>query len=124
MKEIEIEERITELEVRAILKRLFEMGEGDIIMGSIKGIEAGIIDSPFSPNVNLKGNVLGIKDSTGACRYLDFGMLPIPKESQEFHREKLAERERAEKRKMDYNVSIEDFWAFSKGKLIGMPSPN
>ena len=122
MKEIEIEERITELEVRAILERLFEMGEGDIIMGSIKGIEAGIIDSPFSPSVNLKGKVLGIKDAKGACRYLDMGNLPIPKEAQEFHREKLAERERVEKRKMDYNVSIEDFWAFSKGKLLGMPS--
>jgi len=28
--------------------------------------EAGTIDSPFTPNGNLKGNVLGIKDRRGA----------------------------------------------------------
>jgi len=116
------EEKVTELEVRAILDKLLELGDGDIVIGSIKGVEAGVIDSPFSPNINVKDKVLGIKDVTGACRYLEFGNLPIPDEIKEFHREKIAERERAEGRKLDYQVAVEDLWALSKGRIVGMPA--
>ena len=121
MKEIEIEEKITELEVRAIVNKILEMGEGDILVGSIKGVEAGILDSPFCPNVNVQDKVLGVKDRRGACRYAEFGNLPIPDEAKKFHRERLADREKAEGRKMDYYVAVEDLWAFSKGKLIDVP---
>jgi len=113
------EERIAEMEIRAILDRLLELGDGDIVLGSIRGVEEGAIDSPFSPNRHVKGLVLGVKDMKGAVRYLEFGNLPIPEEAKEFHREKVAERQRAEGRKIDYMVSIEDFWAFSKGRLKG-----
>ena len=82
-------------------------------------VEAGVIDSPFCPNVHVKDKVLGVKDLEGACRYLEFGSLPLPPEVKDFHRAKVAEREKAEGRKMDYNVVVEDFWAFSKGKIIG-----
>jgi methylaspartate mutase epsilon subunit len=122
MKETDVEERIAEMEIRAILDKLLEIGEGDIIVGSIRGVEAGIIDSSFSPNKNVKDLVLGVKDSRGAVRYASFGNLPIPEEAREFHRQKLGEREKAERRKMDYVVTVEDFWAFSKGHLVGRPS--
>ena len=65
--------------------------------------------------------MLGIRDKDGACRYLDFGNLPIPEDIKDFHRQKVAEREKAEGRKMDYYASIEDFWAISKGRLKGLP---
>jgi len=122
MKEVEIEERITEMEVRAIVNKVLEMGDGDILIGSIKAVDAGVLDSPFCPNVHVRDEVLGVKDSRGACRYAEFGNLPIPEEAKEFHRKKLAERERKEGRKMDYHVAVEDLWAFSQGRLIGMPS--
>ena len=115
------EERIAEMEIRAILDKLLEIGDGDIIVGSIRGVEAGIIDSSFSPNRTVKDLVLGVKDSRGAVRYSEFGNLPLPEEVKEFHREKLTERAKAEERKMDYVVTVEDFWAFSKGRLIGKP---
>jgi methylaspartate mutase epsilon subunit len=115
------EERIAEMEIRAILDRLLEMGDGDIVVGSIRGVEAGTIDSSFSPNRNVKDLVLGVKDSRGAVRYAEFGNLPIPDEAREFHREKLAERAKREDRKMDYTVMIQDLWAFSKGQLVGRP---
>jgi methylaspartate mutase epsilon subunit len=121
IEEVKTEERITEMEVRAILDKLLEIGGGDIVEGTIRGVEAGIIDSPFCPNVNVQDKVLGVKDRGGACRYVEFGNLPIPKEAKEFHRERIAERERAEKRKMDYTVAVEDFWAFSKGRIIAAP---
>jgi methylaspartate mutase epsilon subunit len=121
MEEVEIEQKLTEMEVRAVLDKVLEIGDGDIVVGAIKGVEAGIIDSPFCPNRNARDEVLGVKDSQGACRYVEFGNLPIPKEVKEFHREKIAERERTEKRRMDYTVAIEDFWAFSKGRMLGIP---
>ena len=116
------EEKITEIEVRAILDKILELGDGDVAVGYERGVQTGAIDSPLASNVNLKSKVLGIRDNKGACRYLDFGNLPIPEEVKEFHREKVAEREAAEGRKMDLKVVIEDFWAFSKGKIKGEPA--
>jgi methylaspartate mutase epsilon subunit len=113
------EERITELEVRAILDKVIDMGEGDVVIGSIRAVDAGVIDSPFCPNIHVKDQVLGIKDTAGACRYLHFGNLPFSDEIKDFHRAKVIQREQAERRKMDYDVVIEDFWAFSKGRIIG-----
>lgn len=119
IEEVKVEEAITEMEVRAILERVLELGEGDIAVGYERGVQSGVIDSPLGCNKHYKGKVLGIRDIRGACRYLDPGNLPIPKEALEFHREKVAEREKIEGRKLDFRAVIGDFWAFSKGKLIG-----
>jgi methylaspartate mutase epsilon subunit len=113
------EEKFFELEVTALMDKIIELGKGDVVVGSIKAVEAGFIDSPFCPNIHVKDQVLGIKDSQGACRYLKFGNLPFGKEIKEFHQAKVAEREKKEGRKMDYDVVVEDFWAFSKGRIIG-----
>ena len=72
-------------------------------------------------NVHVKDNVMGIRDLKGACRFLEFGNLPMPNDVKEFHKSKVAEREAAEGTKMDYNISLKDFWAFSKGNIKGMP---
>lgn len=117
--EVVQEEKIAEAEIRALLDKLLEMGDGDVVAGSIKAVEQGVLDSPFSPNRHVKGLVLGVKDSKGAVRYLEFGNLPFPKHVKEFHKERLADRERGSKSKLNYMTSIKDFWAFSKGKLIG-----
>jgi methylaspartate mutase epsilon subunit len=114
------EEEIAEMEIRAIIDRILELGEGDVIIGSIKAVNTGILDSSFSPNKNVKDKVLGVKDRYGAVRYSEFGKLPIPKEAKEFHRQKVADRAKAEGRKMDHLVTIEDLWAFGKGKLTGV----
>jgi len=119
---IETEEKVAEAEIRAILEKVLELGDGDVVIGSIRAVEAGVIDSPFCPNIHVKDNVLGVRDSTGACRYVEFGNLPIPEEIKEFHREKIAERERSEGRKLDYQVAVEDLWSLSKGSIIGVPS--
>jgi methylaspartate mutase epsilon subunit len=119
---IRTEEKITEMEVRSIMDRVLDLGDGDVAVGFEKGVQAGVIDCPLAGNVNLRSKVLGIRDSRGACRYLDFGDLPIPAEAKEFHREKVAERELAEGRRMDLSVVIEDFWAFSHGRIKGGPA--
>ena len=121
MKEIDEEAHIAELEIRALLDKILEVGNGDIIVGCIKCVEEGFLDSCFSPNKQVRDKVMGIKDSKGAIRYLDFGNLPMPAEVKKFHQEKVAEREKTEGRKMDYEVFVQDFWAFSKGQLVGKP---
>ncbi len=121
MKEIDEEAHIAELEIRALMDKILEVGDGDIIVGCIKCVEEGFLDSCFSPNKQVRDKVMGIKDSKGAIRYLDFGNLPMPEEVKKFHREKVAEREKDEGRKMDYEAFVQDFWAFSKGQLIGKP---
>lgn len=122
MPEIAEEAYITELEIRAILEKLFEIGDGDIVVGCIKGVHLGVIDSSFSPNVQVKDRVIGVKDCRGAIRYKEFGNLPLPEEVKAFHRAKVAERERADGVPSDYEMTVRDFWAFSKGQLRGRPT--
>jgi methylaspartate mutase epsilon subunit len=117
--QMDLEEKIMEMEVRAILDKVMELGNGDIVAGFVRAVDLGVVDSPLSANINVKSRVLGIRDNQGAVRYLDFGNLPIPKEAKEYHRLKVRERETAEGRKMDYSVFIADFWALSKGSIIG-----
>ncbi len=118
---IDEEEAVTTAEVNAILDRVLELGDGDLAVGTVKAVEAGVLDSPMSINIHAQDKVLGIRDNTGACRYLDFGNLPIPEEIKDFHRQKVAEREKAEGRTLDYYASIEDFWGISRGRLKGLP---
>jgi methylaspartate mutase epsilon subunit len=121
VKGIDVEERVTETEVRAILDRIFDLGDGDIVEGTVRAVESGVLDSPWSPNVNVKDEVLGVRDARGACRYLEFGNLPIPDDIKEFHREKIAEREKLEGKKADYHMAVKDLWSLSKGKIVGLP---
>ncbi|MEM3484390.1 MAG: hypothetical protein QXQ64_02720 [Candidatus Bathyarchaeia archaeon] len=119
--ELELEEKMTELETRALIEKCLELGDGDPAVGYERAIETGMIDFPLPMNRHCQGKVLGIRDVKGACRYLEFGNLPLPTEVKQFHREKVLEREKREGRKMDYLVAIEDFWAFSKGRIKSEP---
>jgi methylaspartate mutase epsilon subunit len=119
--EVGIEEEMAEKEIRAIVDKVIEMGDGDVAVGAVRAVEAGVLDSPFPANIHVKDRVMGIRDMKGACRFLEFGNLPMPKEVKEFHTAKVGEREAAEGIKMDYHVSLNDFWAFSKGTIKGTP---
>jgi methylaspartate mutase epsilon subunit len=121
IKDMATEEKVTEAEVRAIMDRVLELGDGDIVPGTIRAVESGVLDSPWSPNVTVRDKVLGVRDAQGACRYLEFGNLPIPEDIKEFHRGKIAEREKIEGRKVDYSTSVSDLWSFSRGKIVGLP---
>ena len=116
--EIDIEEKMCTLAVSAIVDKVMEMGDGDVCVGIVKALEAGVLDGPFSINIHVKDNCLGVRDLKGAVRHLEYGNLPIPEEVRRFERERIAEREAYEGRRMDYKVSLADFWTLSKGTLI------
>jgi methylaspartate mutase epsilon subunit len=124
VKDIDVEEKVTETEVRAILDKILDLGDGDILEGTVRAVDAGVLDSPWSPNINVKDKVLGVRDARGACRYLEFGNLPIPEGIKDFHRQKIAEREKLEGKKADYHTAVRDLWSLSKGKIVGIPPFN
>ncbi|MFC2070569.1 hypothetical protein ACFLTB_05320 [Chloroflexota bacterium] len=39
----------------------------------------------------------------------------------DFHRAKIAEREKIEGKKVDYYTAVGDLWSLSKGKIVGIP---
>ena len=118
LEEVREEEKIAEMEVRAILDRIIELGNGDVAIGLQKAFDGGFMDTPLASNVNIKGQVLGVRDLKGACRYLDSGNLPLPQEAKAYNREKIAEREKLEGKKLDYHTVVREFWAFSKARLM------
>jgi methylaspartate mutase epsilon subunit len=62
--------------------------------------------------------VLAARDNEGAMRYLDTGNLPFSKEIIEFHQQKLAERAKAQGRKIDYENVIDDLMSIAQGSLV------
>ncbi len=108
-------------ETRLILDRTLELGDGDIAIGTVRAFEAGVIDIPFAPSVCNAGRTMPARDNDGAIRFLSWGSLPFDKEVQEFHRSKLAERGRVERRTPSFQMVIDDIYAIGKGMLVGRP---
>lgn len=118
-KELELELNIIKSETKCIIDKIFELGSQDLAVGTVKGIECGIIDVPFAPSKYNYGKMMPARDNNGAVRYLITGNVPFTKELLNFNREKLEERARFEKREISFNMTVDDIYAVSKGKLIG-----
>ncbi|MDR0839464.1 MAG: methylaspartate mutase subunit S [Oscillospiraceae bacterium] len=119
--QVAVERRMCELAVSAIIDKVLDMGDGDLAVGVVRALEAGVLDSPFSINVNVRDLCMGARDLQGACRYIEYGNLPIPDEVRKYNDEKIREREVAEGRKLGYRTSIADFWTLSRGVIIDPP---
>jgi len=112
------EERIIEMEARALLDRTLELGDGDPARGTVRAFEAGILDSLLAPYRGLKGEIMIVRDGHGAMRYLDHGRLPLPVEAIAYNRERLALRAAREGRAPDYEMLVADINAISDGGLL------
>lgn len=108
-------------ETRLILNKTLELGEGDWALGAVRAFAAGVIDVPFAPSTFNAGRTMPARDNDGAVRFLSWGNLPFNKDIQDFHRSKLAERGKAEKRTPSFQMVIDDIYAIGQGKLIGRP---
>ena len=118
-KAIEQEARMEEAEVRCILDKVLEFGDGDALAGAAKAVETGVLDNPFAANRAAAAKVMSIKDSEGAIRYFSTGNLPFTKEIIDYHKEKIAERERRMGTKIDYDTLLLDLLSVSRGYLVG-----
>ena len=65
--------------------------------------------------------MLPARDNQGAIRILEPGNLPFPQDIKDFHKEKIAERAKFEKRDASFQMVIDDVYAISKGRLVGRP---
>ena len=108
------EKKIIIQEARSILDKTLEMGNGDPVLGALRSLQAGVLDIPWAPNRHVAGKVIPVRDSSGAVRYLEHANLPLSSDVLEYHREKIAERERRDGRKVDYQAAIDDITEVSR----------
>lgn len=108
-------------EMHCILNKVEELGKGDFAIGAIAAFEAGVLDVPFAPSRFNAGKVMPARDNAGAIRLLDAGNLPLTADLLQFHRSKLEERARVEKRSVSFQMVIDDVYAIGKGFLVGRP---
>ena len=120
-KQVKAEADLIERETRAILDKVIELGDGDIVVGAIRGFEAGVLDQPWATSQYVAEKVMGVRDTQGAVRWLRHGNLPFDKDIIDFHREKVAERAKALGREVGYDTVVADIVALSKGSLLPEP---
>ena len=116
------EKEVISQETRCIVNKCFELGDGDLAVGTVRAFEAGILDIPFAPSRFNAGKLLPARDNDGAIRIFDPGNLPFIPALLAFHREKIAQRAAVEQREASFQMVIDDVYAISKGKLVGRPS--
>ena len=92
LKEFQEEKELMKREVRAIVDRTLEMGDGDVALGTVRAFEAGVLDVPWSPSRYCQSRVMPARDADGYLRIVDPGLMPFPKEVMELHEEKLRRR--------------------------------
>ena len=112
------EERIVEMEARALLEKSLELGDGDPAVGTVRAFEAGVLDSLLAPYRGLKGRIMIVRDGSGAMRYLEHGGLPLPQEAIDYNRERVAMRTALSPGTPDYELLIADIHAIAQGGLL------
>ncbi|MCI0498186.1 MAG: methylaspartate mutase subunit E [Planctomycetales bacterium] len=119
-KELADEIAIIKAEVRDVMTAVMDLGKG-VVAAAARAFEAGVLDIPFAPSIYNRGKLLPVRDNTGAIRLLDKAFVPLSKNVYAFHRERIAEREKAEGRQAGFQMVIDDIYAVSKGRLVGRP---
>ena len=102
------EERMLELEVRAMMEKCLEAGDGDIALGVCLGVDYGWVTTMISPWRYNRGNIRLMRDAANAMRYFDTGDMPLPQEVKEYHLEKLKSRAAKEGKPLDFDMVVAD----------------
>jgi len=108
-------------EVHCLLDKVYELGQGDLAVGTVKAFELGVIDVPFAPSRHNANKILPARDNEGSVRILEFGNLGFNEDIKLFHRLKLEERAKAEGREITFQMTVDDIYAVSNGEMIGRP---
>ena len=120
--EIILEKEQIKKETAQILEKIFSKCHGDLSEAIIEAFKDGIIDIPFAPSKYNLGKMMPARDSEGMIRYLDIGNLPFCSLIKEFHHKKMKERAEMENREIDFQMTIDDIFAMSQGKLLDKKS--
>ncbi len=93
--EFRFERDLIAREVRPIVDKVLEMGDGDVAVGTVRAFAAGVLDIPWSPNRQVRSRVMPARDAEGCLRIFDPGLMPFPRDVLEEHESRL--RRRAER---------------------------
>jgi len=118
---LQTEIAVIKAETKCMIQKVFELGNGDLAIGSVKAFAAGVIDIPFAPSKFNAGKMMPARDNQGAIRYLHCGNIPFSQELVDYNRKKLEQRGNFEQRKVSFQMTIDDIFAVGKGVLIGRP---
>jgi methylaspartate mutase epsilon subunit len=110
----EREKALIALEVRAIVDKVLEMGDGDVAIGTVRAFEAGVLDVPWSPNRHCKSRVLPARDVDGYLRILDPGLMPFPSDVMAVHAEGLKKRAEREKVEFGPDLAVQSVYEISE----------
>ncbi|HEY8445306.1 MAG TPA: methylaspartate mutase subunit E [Bacilli bacterium] len=119
----ELNEEIAQIEkeVDCLLEQVLRIGNGDIAVGTVLAFEQGILDIPFAPSRYNANKMLPARDNDGHIRILEFGNLGFNDEIKNYHKQKIQERAKYEGREVSFQMTIDDVYAVSEGKLVGRP---
>lgn len=115
------EKKILRMEVTQIMQAITDLGNGQIPKGVLRAVEQGILDVTWSPNIYNRGQVMAIRDVTGAIRFTDFGNLPFSPAVKEFHEEKVLIRKNAERKYNTFALLEEDLSRIWKNDYRSWP---
>ena len=101
-----------------MMEKCLEAGDGDIALGLCLGVDAGWVQTMISPWKYNRGTVRLMRDASNAMRYYDIGDMPLPKEVQEYHLEKLQSRARKEGRPLAFDMVVSDLQYASRLPVI------
>ncbi|MCH8213881.1 MAG: methylaspartate mutase subunit E [Proteobacteria bacterium] len=120
MPEFQREKDLIRKEVRAVVDKVLDMGDGDAARGTVRACEAGVLDIPWSPSRSLKSRVLPARDADGYLRILDAGDMPFPRDVLDFHEDRLRERAGREGVPYDHDLAVTSVYEISESldKLI------
>lgn len=123
MPEFKLECDMIAREVRPVMDKVLEMGDGDVAVGTVRACEAGVMDIPWSPNNYMQSRIMPARDADGYLRILDAGHMPIPKDVMDYHTEKLRLRAEREGVAMDHELAVSSVYELSEtlDNLIPFP---
>ena len=114
LEEYEREADLIRREVRPVVDKALEMGDGDAAVGTVRAFEAGVLDVPWSPNRQVASRVLPARDVDGYLRTFDPGNMPIPGDVLRFHEERLRKRAERERRPYDHELAVTSVYEMSQ----------
>ncbi len=109
-------------EVDCLMDVVIEVGDGDLAIGTVNAFKQGLLDIPFAPSKYNAGKILPARDNEGMIRILEFGNLGFDKSIKDFHRKKIEDRAKLENRNVSFQMTVDDVYSVSRGKLIGRPN--
>jgi len=122
----EFEAELIRREVRPIVDKVLEMGDGDVAVGAVNAFEAGVLDIPWSPNRFCRSRVMPARDADGYLRIFDPGLMPFAKDVMAVHEERLRKRAERDGVAFDRDLAVTSVYEISEplAKLLPFPWTN